>query len=303
MEHAVSAIIVTYQPDLMVLGAVINAVLPQVSSVIVVDNGSSENICEWVSAIQVEKIHCISVEINLGIGAAQNIGIRWVREHGEKFVLLMDQDSIADDDMVSKLLTAYYSLTKNGENMVSAIGPRFRDAIGGHLSQHVIFKRFGVGRVSCNSNEFAVPTDFLISSGSLIEMSVLDVIGDMDEGLFIDHVDTEWILRARSKKYVSWGHCNAFMTHALGEHRMRIWFLRWRDIPFHKPFRYYYVFRNSMILQKRKYPCLAWKRVDAIRLIQFVFFMSIFHPNRFRVTMLMMRGFIDGLKGVCGPLK
>ena len=302
-EIRVTAIVVTHQPDLPILGRVIDAILPQLTHIVVVDNGSDANMAEWVKVLGQKNIHVILLGANLGIAVAQNAGIQWARQHGATFVLLMDQDSIPDKNMVSKLLIAYWRLTKEEGRKVSAIGPRFRDSNSGHLSQHVCFKQLGAGRANCRPNDYAVPTDFLIASGSLIEMDVLGAVGDMDEGLFIDHVDTEWILRARAKGYRAWGHCDAIMTHSLGENRIRIWFLRWRDIPFHKPFRYYYVFRNSLVLQRRGYPCWAWRRVDAIRLVQFLFFMTIFHPDRFQVLRMMALGFVDGLKGVSGPLQ
>ena len=43
----------------------------------------------------------------------------------------------------------------------------------------------------------------LISSGCLIPLSAIDTIGEMDEELFIDHVDTDWFLRAKSLAHES----------------------------------------------------------------------------------------------------
>jgi rhamnosyltransferase len=207
----------------------------------------------------------------------------------------MDQDSVPDPGMVAALSSAYGELVAAG-NKVAAVGPRFRDRESGRLSSHV---RFGMMRfvpLACEPGKRVITTDLLISSGSLISIEALDAIGEMDEVLFIDQVDTEWVLRARAKGYAVWGHCEAAMTHTLGEQRRRVWFGRWREIPLHKPFRYYYMFRNSLLLQRRSYPCWAWRRVDMIRLLQIVVFMTMFHPQRLQALQSMLSGLWDGVR-------
>ena len=296
------AIIVTFNPDLVILSDVIEATWSQVQSVLVVDNGSGNNMSNWVASLGKDNIHAISLQENRGIAAAQNVGIHWALQHGSGFVLLMDQDSIPEETMVNKLLLTFHDLKNNENEKIAAIGPRFKDSKSGHLSKHVCFKRFGTSRIACKPGDRAVPVDFLIASGSLIESKIFDTVGFMDEGLFIDHVDTEWILRARSKGYYAWGHCDAAMTHSLGESRVRLWIGRWRDIPIHKPFRYYYVFRNSILIRRRDYPCSDWRRVDMIRLVQLFIFMVVFHPHRIRTLRMMFLGIVHGLKGIEGPL-
>ena len=99
-EIRVTAIVVTHQPDLPILGRVIDAILPQLTHIVVVDNGSDANMAEWVKVLGQKNIHVILLGANLGIAVAQNAGIQWARQHGATFVLLMDQDSIPDKNMV-----------------------------------------------------------------------------------------------------------------------------------------------------------------------------------------------------------
>lgn len=291
----VAAIIVSYQPDLARLGVLLNAVAPQTDSVVVVDNGSAEDVAGFIAARGDTRLNVLSLGKNLGIAAAHNVGIRWARERGAKYVLLMDQDSVPDPGMVAALKLAYENLIA-GSNKVAAIGPRFRDGQTGHLTPHVRFGRIRFEPVACEPGQPVVLTDFLISSGSLISIDVLDAVGGMDEPLFIDQVDTEWVLRARAKGYRVWGHCEASMNHSLGEERRRVWLGRWREIPLHKPFRYYYMFRNSVLLQRRDYPCWAWRRVDTIRLLQIFVFLIMFHPQRLQAVRSMLRGLWDGVR-------
>jgi rhamnosyltransferase len=287
------AIIVSYQPDLARLVDLLKAVSSQTHRVVVVDNGSNEDVAGSLARAGSD-VDVVSLGENLGIAAAHNLGIRWAREHGAKYVLLMDQDSVPETGMVAALKSAHEDLVAAG-NKVAAVGPRSRDRQTGHLAPHVQFAGFRFGPVACEPGQAVVPTDVLISSGSLISIEVLDAVGGMDELLFIDQVDIEWVLRARAKGYQAWGHCEAAMSHSLGEQRRRVWLGRWREIPLHKPFRYYYMFRNSVLLQRRDYPCRAWRRVDTIRLLQILLFVTMFHPQRFQALWSMLRGLRDGV--------
>ena len=291
----VTAIVVSYQPDLARLGELLKSVAPQTDSVVVVDNGSGEDVAGFVAARGDLRVHVLSLGKNVGIAAAHNVGARWASERGAKFVLLMDQDSVPEPGMVATLKLAHEDLVAGG-NKVAAIGPRFRDPQTGHLAPHVRFGRIRFIPVACEPTQTVVLTDFLISSGSLISIDVLDAVGGMDEALFIDQVDTEWVLRARAKGYQVWGHCEASMNHSLGEERRRVWLGRWREIPLHKAFRYYYMFRNSVLLQRRKYPCWAWRRVDTVRLLQIFVFLILFHPQRLQAIQSMLRGLWDGIR-------
>ncbi|RMD68156.1 MAG: glycosyltransferase, partial [Gammaproteobacteria bacterium] len=147
------------------------------------------------------------------MAAAQNVGIRWCKRQGCRYVLFLDQDSIPHPSMVKGLLQALNRLVAQGQR-IAAVGPRYRDPRTGATSR---FIRFGWGRtrpVPCGD---IVPVDFLIASGMLVPMSTLEAVGGMDEGLAIDHVDTEWLLRARALGYRPYGVCAAWMEHQLGE--------------------------------------------------------------------------------------
>lgn len=299
----VCAVIVTYHPDQLTLQQQLDALLPQVSRAVIVDNHSSDAHKVWLRELSAhnQHIHLIELTENFGIAKAQNEGITWAKVQGAEFVLLMDQDSKPASDMVALLLSGYNRLTAMGSK-ISAIGPKFVDVDSGRISQHVRFGWLSVARIRCDMDLLKTPVDFLIASGSLIPMTVLNEVGLMDESLFIDHVDTEWVLRAKSMGYAAFGHCTALMYHSLGEHRIRFWFGCWRDIPIHKPFRYYYIFRNSIILYGRDYMGWHWKWVDLIRLFQVTVFMGIVANERRKKIKMIWRGIVAGLRGESGKM-
>lgn len=281
------------------------AVAGQVGFIFLIDNSSSNLsrslLDELIEDYTPTKFHAIFGSANVGLGAAYNKGFCFARKHRAKFVLLLDQDSEIEQGMVSKLRSAHEQLTRDNVK-IAAVGPRFVDPNSGAISQFVRLGLFRFDRLDCE-NEKLVAADFLVSSGSLLELSAIEIIGEMDEGLFIDHVDTEWCFRAKSKGFHVYGVCNALMRHSLGERRTRIWLLRWRIAPFHSPFRYYYIIRNSMLLYRRNYMPIKWKLADFARCIIFFLFFGLYDKNRRKNLKMMLLGFCDGYKKINGPLK
>ena len=297
----ICAVVVTYKPDLAALGRLLDALAPQVTSIVMVDNGSEMDLQAWNKARQSNAGELFLLGENKGIAAAHNVGIRWARNHRAEFVLLMDQDSIPMPDMAVRLRSTYAELAAQGVP-VAALGPQFRDSDKGSLSQFVKVGVLGFTRLACSPASPFVEADIIVSSGSLLPLAAIEAVGLMDEGLFIDHVDTEWCLRAKAKGFGIFGVCDVVMTHTLGEQRKKIWFLRQRSVPFHHPFRYYYMFRNSMLLYRRSYIPWNWKLADVAKCFRVVVFFSLAAPNRFACLKMMLLGLVDGLKGVGGKL-
>lgn len=298
----VIAVVVTYRPDLGILEDSLRAVRPQVGNLLVVDNGSEEYPLHRLRALADSLDICVIEHgDNLGLGRAHNAGIGFALERGATHVLLLDQDSVPAPDMVMRLLAAQTALADRGER-VSAVGPRYYGRKTGVLSS---FVRFGVITFTRADRPLAsvgstVRTDFLISSGSLFTLASLCEVGCMDETLFIDHVDTEWFLRARAAGFSAFGVDDAIMTHDLGGSSVRFWLGRWRNVARHSPVRHYYIFRNSVLLWRRRYAPARWIWNDFVRLsLMFVIF-GIATSPRIKHARMMLRGLHDGLAGRAG---
>ena len=295
----VVAIVVTYHPESIALSNLLESVRLQVAKVVVVDNGST-NIQE-IEAVCAQQCELIKLEHNCGLGVAHNQGIAYARQQQASHVLILDQDSVPNQDMVQNQLQALAVLQQENAK-VSAVGANYVGADSGHQSFFVRFGWLKFQRTYCEADNRSVKADFLISSGSLFPMSSLDEIGLMDEDLFIDHVDTEWFLRARDKGYQAYGVCHANMEHALGEKTHTIKLFRTRNVPQHKPFRYYYIFRNSILLYKRAYVSWRWRWNDLQRLAMIMLMYSVFCPPRWHHFRMMMLGVAHGVTGKTGEL-
>lgn len=290
----ICGIIVTYQPAHTELLRLVEAVQPQVDWLLVIDNGDGSTLPHSLQRINLDVL-CLGE--NLGIARAQNVGIAEALSRRSDFILLLDQDSIPAADMVQNLSQAYRALKAKGEQ-VAALGPAYVDQRQGEASPFVYREGFKLRRRGEPDLDGTSPTDFLIASGCLIPVEVLDTIGLMTDELFIDYVDIEWGLRAQMKGYRSFGVRAAGMAHALGDDWIEFY---GRRVPLHSPLRHYYSIRNAIWLAKRSWIGWPWRWILLRRMIaQFLFF-SFFAPlDRGRHARLMLRGMWDGIRGRMG---
>lgn len=294
-NRSVTAIIVSYNPDLDGLKSLVDAVIPQVGKVLIIDNGSKDPLKSLLAApypiIDVEELGQ-----NFGIAKAQNVGIAKAKVRGADYVLLLDQDSIPAQDMVSELLNAAQTQLARGIRL-ACVGPRYEDPRQKNPPPFIKVTGLRLERQICTNADSILEVDYLIASGCLIPLSTLDSVGGMREELFIDYVDIEWGLRAKQMGYQSYGVCNAHMKHDLGDNPKL--FLG-RRIPVHSPLRHYYHFRNAIWLYRQQWLRLNWKLVDLARLTRkFVFYSLITAPRAEHASMMAL-GIWHGLTGRMG---
>lgn len=293
------AVAVTHRPVPELFGRCMGACRPQVDELLIVDNGSSAAAVEALRA-QAQALGCVllPLDTNLGIAAAQNRGIAWARERGASHVLLLDQDSVPAPDMVARLLQALEGATRAGQR-VAAVGPRLVDRRSRVSTPFVRIGVAGVRRLACGGGPGQThETDFLVASGALIPLPVLDAVGLMEEGLFIDNVDLEWCFRARARGYALLGVCDAVLEHSVGDQVVHV---AGRALYRHGPLRQYYIMRNRIALYRRPYSPWGWVVQDFLRMgVKLVLFGLVFAPRRENLRM-MARGLIDGLRGRSGP--
>jgi len=291
-ECNVIAIIVTFDPETEVLIALLKAIEPQVTDVIVVDNGSQNNIIVRIQQVIPQNGVLIEKGYNSGVATAINTGIAEASKLGASHVVLFDQDSIPAPNMVYSLLTAI-----NERDDVAAVGPCYSDIKGQNTSPFVRLEGFTLKRITCKDGEVA-NVSHLISSGCLISMDVLKTIGDMQDSLFIDYVDIEWCLRAVHKGYSLLGVGSAHMQHDLGDDFACVF---GRTLPVHSPLRQYYFIRNGVWVLRQSWVSNRWRIMDLRRLLSKYIIYSFFAGERFKNFKMMSLGIWHGLVGKEGP--
>jgi rhamnosyltransferase len=306
---SVSAIVITFNPDLVTFETILAAICPQVDRLVIVDNGSKQAVMDGLEQLALRH-GCLLKALgeNLGIATAQNRGIEAINEYvrGESadshFVLFLDHDSIPAGNMVQCLLDADARRRARGDS-VGGVGPVTVDKRTGTAARFMREGRFWLKREKCPDDVPELSVDFLISSGTLTRLDVLHDVGGMNDGLFIDHVDTEWCLRALARGYTLYAARDAVLTHSLGDEVVEVWSGRWREVFVHSPVRDYYASRNSVLLLRHVPMSFAWRAFLSVRLVaQTIFFGFFVAPRRERLK-LMGKGLLDGLSGRSGKLK
>jgi rhamnosyltransferase len=254
---SIAAVVPAYHPNPARLRQALELLAVDCRYLFVVDNGGLAPALEgWIK--RPSGLEILGDGNNLGVAAAQNLGIRRAIESGADAVLFLDQDSLPRPGMVRALAEACGGLLSTG-HLVAACGPRYHEPGGNALSGFVRLGCLGLRLVNPPTHDSVVECAFLISSGMLVPLETLKKTGFMEEELFIDHVDTEWCFRAASHGFSCFGIGGAVMEHELGRKRKKIWLGRWRQIPDHPSGRYFYLVRNTLWLVRRDYIPVACK--------------------------------------------
>ncbi len=294
----VLAIVVTYHPDPGLLAEVLRSVAPQVEGLAIIENGSA-NALDIADLASLHAADVVSNNVNRGIAAAQNQGIDLARRSGFTRVLLLDQDTVLAPGVVADLSSQMDQLERDGCK-VAAIGPAYHEVNSRRRTRAYRSSGMRVLRISLDAATGPVASDFIIASGSLIPVSVLDRVGSFNEDLFIDVVDTDWCFRARAAGYVSYISPTANVEHRLGAGTVRVGPVR---IAVHVPVRNYYWVRNALWLARQSYTPLAWRLYFVSRSLAFLGAYPVFANKRALRLRMIARGMWDGIRGRLGPLR
>ncbi|MFL9952480.1 glycosyltransferase family 2 protein [Paraburkholderia nemoris] len=232
---------------------------------------------------------------NAGIATALNQGIEALRRAGSQMALLFDQDSDPPAALLSDLPAEIARSNESGER-VALVGPAYDDPRLGGVAPFVRFRHWKLERLAPEGSE-PIDVDFLITSGSCINLRYWSDVGSMEDALFIDFVDLEWCVRAKQKGYRILGLPWIRMRHELGAEPVRIF---GRLYPMHGPLRHYYQFRNVIALLKRSYVPWSWKTTELVKLPVRLVVYSFFPGQRSQHIMMALRGLRDGWIGRLG---
>jgi rhamnosyltransferase len=295
----IHAVIVAFHPEEERFMAAVRATLAQVGAVIVVDNGGpGSRAGELIRQRGLPGCTLLRMDVNTGVAAAQNVGIQHALSGGADYVLLLDDDSIAGDGMVERLVAAIRDSAGRGVK-VAAAGPRFVEEQSGAESKFIRYGALGAVRFECADEHAVLQADMLIASGTLITAAALRDVGPMDEALFIDHVDTDWCMRARSRGYQLLGVCAAALSHRLGDGPS--YSFAGRRIFCRSPDRHYYIFRNSILLYRRPHAPAGWVVGDAVKLFALSLAIAACCSPRWQHMAAMASGITHGFCRRTGP--
>ena len=300
------AVIVSFNPDLIILRKIVSSLTAQ-CRVVIIDNGSSQSTLLSLNELvaSMDPVEMIKLNENMGIAHAQNAAIRHITEKDTaiKYIVTLDHDSIPPSDMINCLETTFETIEGQGIR-VAAVGPVLYDPRDNSLLKlHKMKLLFVPGKIKPDkipTKQLAVEVDGLNSSGTLISVKAFGIICEFDSTLFIDHVETDWCFRARAKGYKLFATNKTRLTHHMGDDICYYWFFGKRSMPYRSPMRHYYLARNSILLQKRDYIPLSWKILNIPKLFFTFIYFGFVNKYRSQQRKYILLGIRDGMKGVTG---
>lgn len=278
-NSTVLAIVVSYN-DTNALSLTVNALATQVGHLIIVDNGSGNDVKNYISHkfSKRREISILFLSKNMGIGAAVNLAFKSINTSEFNWVLTMDQDSIAHSLMVANLVNGALKINKTG----------------------IACPSFGQKNLNKGNFEFKL-LDVAITSGSLTRINIFRVLNGLNENYFIDSVDFEFSLRVKNIGYEIVQVQNANLAHSLGATVIVNRFGFKINYMFHSPLRRYYIFRNNIFLTKNFFfsNAIFITKKNIFMLIMLAKIIC-FDPYPLKNLHAIYFGIIDGLRGRSG---
>jgi rhamnosyltransferase len=281
----IACIIISYNP-LDNLKGIIGRMLKQCDLIIIVDNNSI-NIAEIekMHYLQSSKIILIKNSENQGIASALNTGVNNAIDLGYKWVVTFDQDSIVYNNATEILIKSYNSIAE--KETYGALGLNYKNEF-----QNIDYRD--------ESNRLIIrKVDYIITSGSLLNVENFKTIGGFNEKYFIDNVDIEYCLRIRKNNRKIYKTTAIGMVHGAGEpNRVRFLFMEFK-FSNHSAIRRFYMARNHFYLLREYFFIFPYFSLK----ISYFFILSVlkiflFETQKSQKIRQTIKGSISGLLNI-----
>ena len=286
----ICAVVVTFFPPADVAQN-LEAIAPQVATILVVDNASSES--------SLRPIHPVGAKIgatiacnreNTGLATALNVGLRFAREHGYRWLATFDQDGLASPDMMNKMIALVASY-KEPERLALVTPLHVDRRLGLSYANRACLAR--------GDNWRLLPT--AMTSGNLVNVAAADSIGGFDGSLFIDYVDNDFCLRLRRKGYHVVEASDAVLWHSLGTTEMHRFLWKKVRTTNHSALRRYYSTRNGVITWRNNWRFdFRWIVGDIKRFFLICAYILLWEKQKNDKLIAIAHGLWDGVRNVRG---
>ena len=170
-------------------------------STVVVDNGSSD---DSVNSIKKRFPDVIVLETgeNLGFAAGNNVGMRYALEHGADFILLLNNDTVVDSQLLKNFMKAAESVRDGGIFGAKIYYFTEPDKIwyagGKWIEKTQCFDHVGLNETDNGTAFNAITeTDYACGCALLVRAEVLKNIGLLDERFFLIFEETDLCYRGK----------------------------------------------------------------------------------------------------------
>lgn len=205
-------------------------------SVVVVDNNSGDGSVEKLRRLKYKKFKPMILENkeNLGFAEGNNVGMDWAMENGADWIMVLNNDTIVDKDLIIQLVK-----TVKKEKKVGILSPKIyfakgfefhkkrykKDELGNVLWyaggivdwNNVYGKNRGVDEVDGGQYNKDLEIDFATGASMFINVEALREVGGFDRRYFMYLEDVDLSLRMKKKGWKVWFVPNAQLWHKVAQ--------------------------------------------------------------------------------------
>jgi len=280
----IAAVVILYNPDQDVAVNILSY-HDYTERVYVLDNTEKQKEEIKTNLSSFEKAIYIQDGENKGIANRLNQACRLAISEGFEWLLTMDQDSSFKKEDLLAYLSCIKSVSESEK--IAMTGVRF---VG--LKEKSL---------TCGYKEVTS----LITSGSIINLKLIEEIGDFDEALFIDLVDIEFCFRSILKGFKIVQFENIFLNHSLGKSSVHKSLKNFKNTvrSLHSPSRIFYMARNYLYIEK-KYKNDFEEEVYVLKkdLLNRIKNNLLYNKKRFSVLKFFLSGIINYKRNNMGKL-
>lgn len=295
--NSFAIVIVTFNPDSETL-KYLNTLNTNNATVFIIDNSNHD--IDFKNLKQTDNIQITRYGKNLGLAFALNDGIEQAAEQNIHNIFLFDQDTRVDDDFFNNMLAFKEN---NSDEAYSVYAPDFIDTNSNTHARFSILNRFSWHTVECNQSATQVTT-FAITSGSLIDYETYKKVGGFDTRYFIDHIDSEYCVRAAKAGFKVIINCKALLRHSIGDRTVHRFLGLTIKPNHHDASRRYYIARNGMHMTIKhgfRYPSLMTLHIA--RIGHEVLSVLFYENQKFKKMLAIFIGTLHGVIGKLGQCK
>lgn len=280
------ALIVTYNGESYIEDC-LNSLLHQTVSIdiLVVDNASEDRTREIVDEY-FTKVNLINVGYNSGFAHANNIGLKYAIDENYDYVLMINEDTIAEKTLVSELI-------KYANNNTATIPKIYSDPfkkIIWYAAGNVDFK---TGIASNIQDEYrytdqCINVNFMTGCCMLVHTDIIKKVGFFDEDFFMYYEDTDLSLRMYENGINMIYVPSTYIWHRIQNRK-------------DKPYKIYYMMRNRLYWIRKHKVCFQ-KSCFSIILSEIKRLLT--KPNVYDITFIQYqaKGIVDFIKGKKGKM-
>lgn len=271
----ICAVIVTYNPSKELLGNV-EALRPQVSEVVIVDNASQQGREHLDACNQIPGVRVLGNSENVGVAVALNIGANYALAKGYVWLATFDQDSRVTPNYMNHLMTTLGEYPH--PERVGLLSPLYvneawsRPVSMGSRLERVVTRLRGRPFLRIRSTW---------TSGNLVRLQAIAQAGDFREEFFMDYIDHEFCMRLGRKGFAVVESWRAQLLHRLGEPEVRDLGFTRLVLTHHSALRRYYRARNALTIYREYFlDAPFWVLRDFRILVRDTIKAMLFEPGR-----------------------